>query len=48
VEKVSGLRDKIIHRYFSVDWTIVWDVLNNRLPLLRKQVEAILDDVETS
>ena len=29
--KITGLRDKLIHAYFGIDWDIVWDVLKNRL-----------------
>jgi uncharacterized protein with HEPN domain len=45
-KKISGLRDKIIHYYFGVNWDIVWDVIKNRLPDLKEQVEKILAKVE--
>ena len=35
-KKVAGLRDKIIHYYFGVNWDIVWDVIKNRLPKLKE------------
>ncbi len=41
-KKLSGLRDKIIHVYFGVNWDIVWDVIRNRLPDLKKKIEGIL------
>jgi len=41
-KKLAGLRDKIVHFYFGVNWDIVWDVIKNRLPELKKQIEGIL------
>jgi len=38
----AGIRDKIIHFYFGVKWSIVWSVIKDRLPELKKQVEDIL------
>lgn len=43
-KKLSGLRDKVIHYYFGVDWDIVWDVIKNHLPKLNVQIENILNE----
>ena len=45
-KKISGLRDKMIHGYFGVNWDIVWDVMRNQIPKLRTQVEDILDHAD--
>ncbi len=39
---MSGMRDKLIHDYFGIDYDIVWDVVNNKIPQLQKEVEKIL------
>ena len=45
-KKIAGLRDKMIHGYFGVNWDIVWDVIRNQMPKLKEQVGNILDKVE--
>ena len=32
---VVGLRDKIIHHYFDVDYQTIWDIVQKNLPELR-------------
>jgi len=39
---IAGMRDRLIHHYFGVDYDIVWDVVVNKVPVLRSQIEAIL------
>ena len=36
------LRDILIHQYFGVDIDIVWDIVQNKIPELEKQVRQIL------
>jgi len=43
---IAGMRDRLIHQYFGVNWTILWDVVQNKLPELRRHVEQILQDEE--
>ncbi len=38
----AGLRDKLIHHYFGVDYALVWDVITHELPGLKTQLLAIL------
>lgn len=41
--KIAGLRDKLIHRYFGVDWDIIWDIICNKIPKLKTDVERIIE-----
>jgi uncharacterized protein with HEPN domain len=31
---IGGMRDRLIHSYFGVDYDIVWDVVTNKIPHL--------------
>ena len=40
--KMIGIRNKIIHEYFSVNYAIVWDTINDDLPSLKKAIKKIV------
>lgn len=40
---MAGMRDRLIHNYFGVDFELVWDVVQHRMPELRRQVADILE-----
>jgi uncharacterized protein with HEPN domain len=41
---MAGMRDRLIHGYFGVDYDLVWDVLQTRIPELRRHISTILDE----
>jgi uncharacterized protein with HEPN domain len=40
---MAGMRDRPIHDYIGVDYEIVSDVVENRIPELRRQIASILE-----
>lgn len=42
LRKIVGLCNRIIHGYDTVDDEIIWDVVENKLPALRRQVGKFL------
>lgn len=43
---MAGMRDKLVHEYFGVDYDIVWDVVTSKIPRLRREIELILQEEE--
>ena len=39
---LAGTRDKLIHDYFGVDYSIVWDIIKGEIPGLAEQVRKVL------
>lgn len=42
LRKIVGMRNRLIHGYDEVDYNIVWDVITNKVPELRRELEAVL------
>jgi uncharacterized protein with HEPN domain len=40
---MAGMRDRLIHGYFGIDYDIVWDAVANKIPDLQNKVIRLLD-----
>lgn len=40
---IAGMRDRLIHNYFGVDYDIVWDVITNKVPQLDAEIRKIIE-----
>jgi len=36
------LRDILIHAYFGIDVEVIWDIIKNKIPELKGEIEKIL------
>jgi len=43
-KKIAGLRDVLIHEYSGIDMEIVWEVITEKLPILKESMLKIKRD----
>ena len=42
---IAGMRDKLIHAYFGVDWEFVWLTVKKNIPKIKLIFEKLLSEV---
>ncbi len=42
-KKLAGVRDRLIHHYFGVNYDIVWVIIKEELPDIIRQIKGILE-----
>ena len=45
---MAGMRDRLIHGYFGVDYEIVWEVATRKAPELAEQISTILQNEDAA
>lgn len=43
-KEMAGMRDKLIHFYFGVNYRLVWKTIKNRIPRVKPIIQRILDE----
>jgi uncharacterized protein with HEPN domain len=41
-KNMAGMRDRLIHDYMGVNYSIVWDVVKNIIPEIRTEIQIII------
>lgn len=41
---IAGMRDKLSHEYFGIDYEVVWKTVIEDVPILKSEVKKILDE----
>lgn len=42
---IAGMRDKLIHDYFEVDYETIWETVQHDIPTLKSQIENIYQNL---
>ena len=45
-EKIIGLRHILVHEYYGIDEYVVWNIVQNDIPELKKKTQKILEGLE--
>ena len=43
-KEMAGMRDRLIHFYFGVDYLLVWTTIEDRLPQIKSEIRTIHQD----
>jgi len=44
--QIVGMRNVFVHEYFGIDATIVWDIIKNDLPDLKKNIQLVYESLD--
>ena len=43
---MAGMRDRLIHAYFGVDYTLVWRAIKEEIPSIKPKLEKMLKELQ--
>jgi uncharacterized protein with HEPN domain len=44
--EMAGMRDKLIHSYFGVEYRLVWQTISQDIPRVKPLIRQIVDELE--
>ena len=47
-KNMAGMRDRLIHDYMGINYSIVWDVVKNKIPELSVQIKKAIENDDNS
>ena len=47
-KEIKGMRNFVTHQYFGVELGEIWSTVIHDIPLLKKQIQTIIEDIENN
>ena len=45
-KRMAGMRDRLIHAYFGIDYKLVWDAIKTEIPSVKPKLQKVLTEIE--
>ena len=47
-KEIRGMRNFVTHQYFGVELSEIWNTIINDIPLLKSQIQQIIEDIKNA